>query len=343
MTKLIRVFVIFLLVSISYSQESTDQKSTADESEKKILEPIPVTEITSRADETLISLNKILADTEPIASVTTIEEDLPKTLDSLETLHANPRLKELENLNVRMLQNLSQEWSLYSKQLDRWKETLQSRSQDLEKLSHNLKEMTDIWKLTEENAVNEKAPRAIRERVKSTLKEISTIDKKVSPRLNTVLVLQNKISNVQIKINDLLSKIKITEQETRNQLFVIDSPTLWEAFQADRDSLQFTSQFQDSWTELIRSNIAFLTMNENRFYLHLAIYIILIILMLYLNQRNKRDNLFNEDDKALKASAYFVSRPFSAALLMALILSVWIYPEGTSAVSDFIMFLFLIP
>ncbi len=240
MTKLIRVFVIFLLVSISYSQESTDQKSTADESEKKILEPIPVTEITSRADETLISLNKILADTEPIASVTTIEEDLPKTLDSLETLHANPRLKELENLNVRMLQNLSQEWSLYSKQLDRWKETLQSRSQDLEKLSHNLKEMTDIWKLTEENAVNEKAPRAIRERVKSTLKEISTIDKKVSPRLNTVLVLQNKISNVQIKINDLLSKIKITEQETRNQLFVIDSPTLWEAFQADSDSLQFS-------------------------------------------------------------------------------------------------------
>ena len=88
MTRFLAVIVIFLLVGISYSQESTDQKSTADESEKKILEPIPVTEITSRADETLISLNKILADTEPIASVTTIEEDFQETLDSLETLHA---------------------------------------------------------------------------------------------------------------------------------------------------------------------------------------------------------------------------------------------------------------
>jgi potassium efflux system protein len=343
MTKLIHVFVIFLLVGISFSQESTNQKSTVDEVEKKILEAIPVTEITSRADETLTSLNKIVADTEPIASVTTIEEDLPETLDSLETLYLNPRLKELENLNLRMLQNLSQEWSLYFKQLDGWKETLQGRSQDLEKQSHNLKEMTDIWHLTEENAIREKAPRAIRERVKSTLKEIGTIEIKVSPRLNTVLVLQNQISNVQIKINDLLSRIKKTEQETRNQLFVIDSPALWEAFKVDSDSLQFTSQLQASWEELFRSNIAFLTANENRFYFHLVIFAILIILMLYLNRRNKRDNLFNEDDKALKASAYFVSRPFSAAMLIALILSIWIYPEGTSTVAEFIMFLFLIP
>ncbi len=325
------------------AQQSSEKPSTTEEIEKKVLEAIPVTEITSSADETLANLNKILADAEPKSSITTIEEQLPKSLDSLNTLRANPILDQLGNLNIRILQNLSQEWSLYFIQLEDWKKTLQIRSQDLEKQGHDLKEMTDLWQLTYDKALTEKAPRAIRERVKSIQNKIKSLEKQISPRLNTLLVLQNQISKSQIKINDLLERFKKAEKEMRDQLFVIDSPPLWNAFQTDVDSLQFTSQFQESWTELLRSNLAFVNVNRDRFYIHLVIYVLLIILMVFLYLRNKRDNLFNEDDKALKASAYFVSRPFSAALLIALILSIWIYPEGTTAVSEFILFLFLIP
>ena len=343
MKKLITTFLILLLVGMSFAQQSPDQTSAVDETEKEVLEPITITEITSRADEALATLGKILSDAEPKSSIIAIEEQLPQRLDSLNTLYANPLFDRLGDLNVRVLQNLHQEWTLYFKQLEGWKETLQIRSQDLEKQGHDLKEMTDIWKLTKENALAEKAPRAIRDRVNSILKEIKNSEKLVSPRLNTLLVLQNQISKDQIKIIDLLERIKKAEREIRDQLFVIDSPPLWDAFQMDVDSLQIASQFQESWTELLRSNVTFVNVNRDRFYIHLVIYVFLIILLVYLNQRNKRDNLFNEDDKALKASAYFVSRPFSAALLIALILSVWIYPEGTSAVSEFILFLFLIP
>jgi len=95
------------------AQQSSEKPSTTEEIEKKVLEAIPVTEITSSADEALADLNKRLADAEPKSSITTIEDQLPKALDSLNTLRTNPILDQLGNLNVRILQNLSQEWTLY--------------------------------------------------------------------------------------------------------------------------------------------------------------------------------------------------------------------------------------
>jgi small-conductance mechanosensitive channel len=340
---LIAILIFPLLINFSSAQQTSNQATSEEVKETNDLEPIPITEITSRADETVSNLNKIEADSERKSSIVSIEEQVQEALDSLKILMKNPVLEKLDELNLRILQNLNQEWTLYFKQLEGWKEALQGRTQELETQSHNLKELQEVWQLTSELAKNEKAPRAIRERVTSILERIKSADKKVSGRLNSLLVVQNQISQEQIKINEIIDRIKKNEKETRKQLFVIDSPPLWVAFQADRDSLEITSQIRESWTELIRANIAFVSVNENRFYIHLAIYILLIILMFYLHQQNKRRNLIDEDDKKLKASAYFVSRPFSAALLIALILSIWIYPEGTSAVADFILFLFLIP
>jgi small-conductance mechanosensitive channel len=326
-----------------FAQQQSDNTTAPEESKEPEVQPIPITEITSRADETVSKLNKIIADSDPKSSIASIEEQVQETLDSLKILRKNPVLDKLGEMNIRVLQNLNQEWTLYFNQLDGWKEALQSRTQELQTETQNLKESHEVWKLTSELAKSEKAPRAIQDRVRSIIDRIIDTDKKVSQRLNNLLVLQNQISENQIKINELVERIKKNEKETRQKLFVIDSPPLWEAFQADRDSLEFATQFQESWTELFRANIAFVNVNEDRFYFHLAIYILLIFLMFYLHHQNKRRNLIDEDDQKLKASAYFISKPFSAALLIALILSIWIYPEGTSAVTDFVLLLFLIP
>jgi len=335
--------ILLLLVGTLTAQLPADQTSGIDETEKEVLEAIPITRITFSADETISSLNKIRAGAEPKQSIISIEERIPQLLDSLNTLKSNPIFKNLSGLNIRVLQDLSHEWSMYFKQLEDLKKTVETRTHELEEQGHNLEEMSKLWQLTFEMVKEEEAPLEITDRVKSILDEIKNVDKQLSQRLNQLLVLQDQLSKEQIKIKDLSEQIKNAEKEVRNKLFIIDSPRLWDAFQTEEDSLEFASQFQSSWQELYRSNVAFVIVNENRFYLHLAIYVFLIILMIYLNQRNKRDALFAEEDEALKASAYFVSRPLSVALLIALILSIWIYPEETSAVLDLLFLLLLIP
>ena len=340
---LFTISVLIFAIGLSFGQQPADKTSDVEEKEKEVVEPIAITEITVQADEIVSLLNKYMAESESKSSIISIEEQVQETLDSLKILMKNPILKKLNDLNLRLLQSLYQEWTLYIKQLDGWKESLQSRSQELEALVKDLKKYNERWILTSELAKKEKAPKAIRDRVTSIIKQLNEADNKASKRLNILLVLQNQISKDQIKINELLDQIRESEKEVRKRLFVIDSPPLWEAFQAEQDSLEITTHLQESWTELFRANITFVSVNEDRFYLHLAIYILLIVLMWYLHHQNKRHNLIDEEDEVLKASAYFISRPSSAALLIALILSIWIYPEGTSAVTDFILFLFLIP
>ena len=98
-----------------------------DETEKEVLEAIPIARITFRADETISSLNKIRADFEPKQSIITTEEKVPQILDSLNTLQSNPIFEELSSLNVRVLKDLSHEWSMYYKQLEDLKNTVQIR------------------------------------------------------------------------------------------------------------------------------------------------------------------------------------------------------------------------
>ena len=65
--------------------------------------------------------------------------------------------------------------------------------------------------------------------------------------------------------------------------------------------------------------------------------------MLYFNRRNKQEKLFYEGEEVLKASAFFISRPFSAALLVALFFSIWLYPNSPEALAELMIIVLLIP
>ena len=118
---------------------------------------------------------------------------------------------------------------------------------------------------------------------------------------------------------------------------------MWKAVFQERDYGQITGQFKESWNKIIRANIAFVNNNQDRFIFHLLIFLVLLILMLYLHHRGKQTSVASGSDDALDTAYYFVSRPFSAAFLMALILSVWIYSETTISVDEFMLLLFFIP
>ena len=343
MKSFILISFLFILTNLLPAQQSSETTSNTQETEPERPQAIPVTEITTRADEIYGNLSKISSDVEPTEKVKSVEEKLPEMLDSLKVIMANPIYQRLGELSLRVLQNLDQELGIYLKQLDDWRQILLVRSQELEGKGNDLKAMQEVWKATSQLAVKEKAPRAIRSRVTSVISEIKKMEDQLSKRFNTILIQQNRISKKQIEINKLMEQILNAENDLRGELFVIDSPPFWEAMMMEYDTLHLSSQFQESWAEMIRANIAFVEANRDRFYIHIGLYVFLISLMIYLSSKNKRHNLFNENDDLLKASAFFISRPFSAATLIALMLTIWIYPKTTTNVSEFMMLLMLIP
>ena len=342
MNKSLLISAIFCITVLAYAQE---KNKPVEQDQDNSGQPafINVTEITGRADETMNMINKLTATLEPPTQATSIENELPATLDSLEKMRTTDMLEPLENVDLRILSSMSQKWEILSKKLSDWNNGLLEQSHSVEQTGKTLAEMAVLWKATGENALRAKAPKAIRNRIASVREEIRNAETISARRLNQLLLEQNSISEAQIWIRELIGNIKSVEKSKRGRLFVQDSPVLWQSLQTSTDSLAIVNQFQSSWSKLLRANLAFINLNIGRFYLHIVILILITALMGYLNLKNQRQQLFDEEDDTLKDSAYFISRPFSAALMITLFLSVWIYPNRNASVGEFILLLLLIP
>ena len=343
MKKKATIFFIFLLVSSLVAQESKKQTAANQEiAAGQTPANIPITEIPTRADEAHLALNKIREILKPVPAIIAIEKHLPVVLDSLQTLRPDSLFEQLNSMPLRRLQNLQREWSITLKRLDEVGESLSTRSRALGEQTKLLQSMAREWKATAAAIDTVELPQPIRERVTATIVEIDTLQARLDDRIKALLVYQNRISKQQIAINELLDLINDAEAELRTQLFVRDSPPLLEAFQTIPDSLHLGDYLKESWDNFSRTMSNFTRANKNAMNVHLFLFVLLLAVMLYFNKRNKQQKLFNEDDNVLRASAFFISRPFSAALLVSLFLSIWLYPNATVTIGELLIIIFLI-
>ena len=304
---------------------------------------IPITEISQSAQETRISLNKISTNLEPVADITAIEERLPAFLNSLKRKRSSWLYESLNKLTTRKLQELSQEWNILLNKLNSWEDKLAKHSKTLEEDDHQLDEMTALWQLTSESTIGKETPEAILERVKLTLDQIQDIKTRLLEEMKVTLTSRDQISVQQLKIAKLIGQIKDAEVQSRKGLFVRDSLPLWKTFQAEEDILSFGSQIRNSFANTLQMNMVYFHANMGRLSLHIIIFAALFGFMLYFYQRNKRNLLFEEKEETLKTSAFFLSCPFSTALLISIFFSTWIYTNSPVAVRELLVLLLLIP
>ncbi len=237
-----RIFIVLLL----WGHTLFAQEGIVDPQKEAVPLPIPVTDVTAKVEEAQSSIQKLRLDLEPGSDSESIEKGIPETLDSLKRMREDKLYDQIDRTEVRVLGSLQQEWTLYYNKLNDWKKSLESQSQDVERTGNIFQEMAAVWKLTRDNALSEKAPRAIRDRISSIIEQLREAESVASKRLNNLLILQNSISENQSEINELIREIKETEQSLRGQLFVRDSPPLWDAFRVEDDSLKIVAQFEQS-------------------------------------------------------------------------------------------------
>ncbi len=340
---------IFLLIFlgglvVSPAQEAepaapADQKTT----QPKAPVSIPVTEITIQADQVHGKLNAIREETTLNPEIQKLMEEWPAILDSLIAREKEPIFQKLDQLSPRKLQGFEQEWSVILKRLNQWNDLLLEQIQLLQEKKKWLNQNYAQWEVTAKAIEEEDIPQSIRDRIASIMTEIDTVRNHIVDRLNTLLNLQNQISEQQITIGELLNAINTTETELRTHLFIQDSPPLWEAFGATKDSLSFRSKEREAWQNFADTLDGFYRSNLQAIKIHLLLFMITLFIMVYFYWRNKQEKLFREGEDVLKASAFFISRPVSAALLVTLFFSIWLYQNVTDAISELFIIILLIP
>lgn len=304
---------------------------------------IPIMEISKRAQKAHIALNNIRSNLEPTSDILTIKEQLPQFLYSLKRSQSDWFYKSLNGLNTRKLQDLKQEWDTNLKKLNDWEDILSEHSKAFGEDDGQLKEMSELWQITSESAIADEVPKVIQERVESTINDIKVIRTILSERIKDLLTFQGQISEQQFEITKLIGLISEAETQSRKNLFVRTSLPLWKGVKAEYTNLNFGSQISDSCVSFILTNWGYIQANSGRCSLHLIIFIVLLVFMIYFYQRNRRNRLFDEKDEDLKVSAFFISCPFSTALLISIFFTGWIYTNAPIAFGELMILLVLIP
>jgi small-conductance mechanosensitive channel len=301
-----------------------------------------VSKITTNADKVRQILKKINKDLRVQEEIEEIEKKLPSVIDSLNTLHTDSLHQYFATYYIRSLQSMQQEWTVYSKKLNEWKILVKDRTKLLEKNKKEVQSISNEWEITEKSAAKSIVPANINTMISSIKYEIDTVKNHLQKRINTLLVLQNQIFHQKVNMDELILQISEVISKKRSKLFIIDQPPLWVSLWGD-ENIAIGEKTGDSWDDFLKILSSFVKANKSQLYLHLVLLIAIFLLLLYFYYLNKQQNLFDKGDEVLKASAYFISRPISAAFLIAIFLSVIIYPNATVTIGELVIVIILIP
>jgi len=282
---------------------------------------IPFVEVSQRAEQTAMILNKAAAASPESSDLTEIEERIPETEKSLEK---QKRLltRNLESDSTRgRLLDFSAEWNQTRSQLDGWRKTLAPKLLEIESAIKSVTKELEVWEHTREKAKGTDAPETISNRISSTLTAINKAIATARERQSSLLTLQDRIVQQDLLATAALDQIRAAQRESRSSLFERDAPAFWrDLFEVHPDEHMDDTRFATG--EDLRKLREFAAASGSQFLLDLLIFIVVIRYAFAVKRR--LDNPV-EGVPPIGRSGELFQRPAAIALLATILLSRWVH------------------
>lgn len=336
--------VAYLLVPgiarASALQQATEQPATEEESQAPP-EPqtIPIPEIPSRADAVLAGISEVQTLLEREPAIVEIETRLPGLVEMLDAAFADLESINLELLSVQRVRELSQVWTRHQTTLTSWQPTLEERRTALQERSAVLSRTLELWEETQRTVADEELPEGVGERMVGTLESLAEVITNLDQRLGTLLTLEIRISEQLQRTNEVLRELQAVEATARQRLLQRDSTPLW-ALAGEVDDETLMAQASESYVHSMTAVRQFLEAERDDFFLHVALFFLLLLALWMLKQWSQR---WEVDNEVLERAKFVLSRPFSTTFLIALFAAEPIYHPMPEAIREMAMLLTLLP
>jgi small-conductance mechanosensitive channel len=316
-------------------QAAEPQKTPSQAAETKqppsVPVAIPAAEIIPRAEQTLRSLQKtrfqVAADSD--AALNSLQAEIAayaersdrRWRDKAEVLRG---LRSLQQLN-----DFLRQWSLEQSQLYGWDRALSTRSQDLVNQENDTTQIFDTWQATRDAGKQQGFPQVAMQKIAEVLREADAVRGLIRNSMATLLNLQIQLANRRDILNKIRSDLDRAREESGRQLFVLDSPPLWEALfqpaakdtiivQVVEGSQRFTEDLQE-FAQRYRARLIW----------HALFFVAMTLLFHFL----RRDLSPESVERLGGASALLIlDRPFASSCLLALVAVPLFYPGAAGIV-----------
>ena len=291
--------------------------------------PIPAAEIPLRAQQTAVELRQLVMAASPRDSIAKIEAAADEQRDKIEALAAVTKQQISHGASRSQLEDLAKRWHREEAILDGWLTTLQARSTALESDLSRVRQITELWKLTQASAVEQNLPAALRTTVSTALGTAADATAVVSHRRDSVLTLQTKITNLKLDISDAQIPLRDAIKEQRRNTLLPDQAPIWKVVaRPTQGAATLTERVRERWEDHLASVRSYVDEEPVRVLFHVVLFLVGLGVLVTLSRWAVRRAV---DDESLQATARLLSRPVAAAVLLNTVMEGWIHPTAPEA------------
>jgi small-conductance mechanosensitive channel len=331
---------LVLSAGAALAQDPPPAAAPASRAEEKPPEAIAIPEIAIRSEQLASFLRTIEAGLEQDPAVDAIAKELPEIAASDLALLAETNSLLEQGPRQRVLEAFADSWRSARTAMEARNATLTERASALEGEIQKLKASRETWQRTADEALASKAPATVRERVQATIAAIDATQLKVERRRTVLLELQAKGVRELALIDIALDRIATHRKEVVGKLFRRDSRPIWRAMSSsDAAGAALTDLVDDAarGQALLRD---YLKRYRARWIALIALFGGLVWLFRSARERSRRAS---EQEPELAQAARVFQLPYSAALLLALASSFWIFPNAPFQLKQLMALVALFP
>jgi len=314
----IKYFLVLMILSVHVYGQETAVTDTAGVT----LQPIPIPEITVQATE----VSAMLLDKQEVILPEEQKQLIRSRLDTLvfrlNLLREDSRVHNIENLGMRSLNNLQNEWTILNSRFQNEQDNLTVLLQQYENEKQSLIDATSLWELTLSSLEETDAPEVVQEQVGSTITNLRNMESSIhddSEFLQESLV---EISEGLIFSNEILVNISTAQEVVTQQFFTLNQPPLWSAI-SKKETIVI--EHERSIVEDTRASLQDFVMNyESRLWFHLMLSCAIFLFVIF-SFRRLKDFIPEKDIQRLSAIKKILNRPVSSSFLIVFLLAYLLY------------------
>ena len=269
-----------------------------------------------------------------------IEHALPEITTRMTAMEATLSGARPVDVSYRELNTMRIEWMELDDTLSRWESSLERHATELADARAELKALEETWQATLSADSQEQVPAVLVEKIDSLLLNTTALRQRLRDRAAALLLVQDEVSADRVRVNDALERVNVLSKQSRERLFEIENVPLWTALATAAPANSLSVQVAESWRTAAGETLRLLDRYRARFAFQLALFAALAAGGWFLVRWAKREA---PDDASAMEAAAFLNRPVSAAAMVALFCTFWIYPPTAVQLHGAALTLLLLP
>lgn len=300
---------------------------------------IPLAEIASQAETTLANLHAIETETESDQAVSVIEEQLPELMQEIAARSEEDARILSHSTSLELFARLENAWQDLSEELEGWNRTLTRRIRQLQGNAMHLEQLRKTWEVTRDSSQAANMPRELADRLQTVLREIKTASDEVRDQLGLVLTLQSRLAEQDARVRESVAALDQGRQQILRHLLARDSPPIWGGQLRTNAVQNLALQGHHSLARQRQELRSYAVRKSERFVLQALVFAGFFVLLLLSRRKIK----IMKADQELASAAQSLGAPLPVALLLALLLSPWLFPQAPRLLWSVLGIIALVP